>query len=219
MSTDKILQKIQIRIGGISETMQVFAEDTIHPTVSDCDLLRNQMNELLEQLAVYKFHMQNAELSPSFNLHAKVSEKIADIAVAPAPSIPSEQQESVPEVVLIPEPLRVPEPSPAPIAKIAPEPAQVMPEPKNELPAAPIAEKTAPRAALAVGLNDKFRFINELFAQNSSEYNIAIEQFNSLQSWADTELFLNSLKAIYGWKESNESVKYFYSLVRKRFNV
>lgn len=224
MSTEKILQKIKIQIGGISESIQVFAEDTIHPTVSDCDLLRSQMNELLEQLAVYKFHMQNAELSPSFHLHSKVSEKIAAAEEAPASAAPTSTQ--------------VPDPDPIPAAsqhtetpavaaaetlmEIVPEIPAVTGHSKETIPvppspAAAVSQQT--RSALAVGLNDKFRFINELFVQNSAEYTIAIEQLNGLQTWADTELYLTSLKSLYGWKDTSEVVKYFYTLVRKRFDA
>jgi hypothetical protein len=211
MSTDKLLQKIKIRIGAISESMQVFAEETIHPTVADCDLLRDQMNDLLEQLAVYKHHMQNAELSPSFHLHAKVSEKIVDVTPEPEPPI-------VPPTSPEPVTIKTTVPEPPPIAPIAAPREEKKAEVTPPEPS-PAPEKLLQRPALSIGLNDKFRFINELFAQNSSEYNIAIEQLNSMQQWNETELYLNSLKSVYGWKESNESVKYFFTLIRKRFDA
>lgn len=208
MSTDKILQKIKIQIGGISESLQVFAEETIHPTVSDCDILRSQMNELLEELSVYKYHMQNAELSPSFQLHAKVSEKIpaAEEPKPAAPPAPEKEPEPI-KPPAVPEPVKIE--VPAPEIKKEESPAPINPAP----------DKAPVRAALAIGINDKFRFINELFTQNSSEYNIALEQLNSLQTWSDTELYLNSLKAVYDWKDSSESVKYFFTLARKRFDA
>jgi len=229
MSTDKLLQKIKIQIGGISESMQVFAEDTIHPTVSDCNLLRDQMNELLENLAVYRHLMQNAEISPSFNLHAKVSEKIAPPAEQhsePATETTTtdfRQMEAVPPKS---------EPVAATVQAIVQEevpPIEIKIESKS-IPAPPVTPpiavasvpentKVPTRPPLAVGLNDKFRFINELFSQNSSEYNIAVKQINGLQNWTDAELYLSSLKNVYGWKDSNESVKYFYTLVRKRFDA
>ncbi len=70
---------------------------------------------------------------------------------------------------------------------------------------------------LNIGLNDKFRFINELFKQNTSEYNIAFEQLNALKTWDESELYLNSLKELYLWKENSDNVKYFYSIAKKRF--
>lgn len=224
MSTEKILQKIKIQIGGISESIQVFAEDTIHPTVSDCDLLRNQMNELLEQLAVYKFHMQNAELSPSFHLHSKVSEKTADVEQTPATVPPASTQVRASDPIPVAPQLQE-EPTVAAAATlmevvldipaVTENPKETPPVPTS--PAAAINQQT--RSALAVGLNDKFRFINELFVQNTAEYTIAIEQLNGLQNWVDTELYLSSLKSLYGWKDTSEAVKYFYTLARKRFEA
>ena len=83
------------------------------------------------------------------------------------------------------------------------------------------AEESAPpiRATkpLQIGLNDKFRFINELFAHNDAEYHIAVEQLGGLQTWAETDLYLNSLRNLYGWQENQEAVRYFYTLVRNRF--
>ena len=70
---------------------------------------------------------------------------------------------------------------------------------------------------LLVAVNDKFRFINELFSQNSGEYNVAIEQLGSVNGWSEAEVYLNSLKALYGWKDNSEVVNYLYALVKKRF--
>ncbi|MGZ4089816.1 MAG: hypothetical protein ACXVNO_03795 [Bacteroidia bacterium] len=77
-------------------------------------------------------------------------------------------------------------------------------------------EKNLP--PLTFGINDKFRFINELFKQNNSEYNIAIEQLASLGTWAEAELYLRSLKGLYDWKDNADVVVYFYSLVKKRYS-
>jgi hypothetical protein len=202
MSIEKTLQKIKIQIGDISETLQSFAEDTIHPAVADCDKLRAQMNDLQEQLAVYKYFKLNAEISPSFNLHAKVSEKVA--------AIEDVKLNVVPEKV-------APTPAPEPVAAPSVKEAEVAQAPTVE-PVKPIAkEQQKQLQPLAIGINDKFRFINELFSQNSSEYNIVLEQINNLQSWQETDLYLSSLKNVYGWKDSNESVIYFLNLIRKRF--
>ena len=72
-------------------------------------------------------------------------------------------------------------------------------------------------AAISIGVNDKFRIINELFKQNSAEYNIAIEQLGTLSNWTESELYLNSLKSIYGWKDNSEVLILFYNLAKKRF--
>jgi len=70
---------------------------------------------------------------------------------------------------------------------------------------------------LNININDKFRFINELFSGNANEYQMAIEQLNSATHLSEANIFLDGLKNIYAWKEDNELVKSLKNLVSKRF--
>lgn len=193
MSLDKVLQKIQSDIKDLTSSLELFFEDTIQPSVSDCEDLQKQLVILQENLAIYKYQKQNKELSPSFNIHAKLSEiEIPEEKHTPPPA--EIKTTPVPEEkVVVQEPVK------------AAEPAEK-----------PAGHKSLPK--MSISLNDKFRFINELFAQNSSEYNIAMEQFNNLRNWNDAEIYLNSLKSLYSWAEDKEIVNYFQSLIRKRFD-
>jgi hypothetical protein len=182
MPLDKVLHRIQNQIKDLAPTLELFVEYTVQPSVKDCEKILQQLYELQENLAVYKYAKAENELSPSFQLHAKVSEK------------------EVPEK--------------APDTKEKNIQAPTKPEKANTQE----KESTKGLKPLVIGLNDKFRFINELFAQNNSEYNIALEQFNNLRTWSDTEIYLNSLKNLYGWKENSEVIKYFYALIKKRFD-
>jgi hypothetical protein len=128
----------------------------------------------------------NKELSPSFAIHAKVSE--VELPPEMEPAMPEQKQEPVLQTI-----------------RPADEPKPVHNDPPKRL------------ASLSIGLNDKFRFINELFSQNNSEYAIAVEQLNNLRNWHDTEVYLNSLKDLYEWKSNSEVVRYFYSMLKKRF--
>lgn len=196
MPLDKVLHKIQLQIKDLAPTLELFIDETIQPTADDCESLQKQLHKLLENIAVYKFDKIDRELSPSFHLHAKVSEK--QIVEEPVKvEIPTIEKQIVAEIV---------------IESLKPETPVVQETPKEEV---PIVEKQ--KQALTVGLNDKFRFINELFSQNAAEYNIAIEQLNNLKSWTDSEIYLNSLKSLYNWKDESDAVKYFYSLAKKRF--
>src|SRR4051812_39881324 len=183
MAIEKLLHKIKDQIGDLHKTMESFSDDTIQPSAEDCENLRKQMNDLLECVAVYKHYKFNKEISPSFQIHAKISEVAAAEKVV---------KESLPvKEVEISQP--------------------AISESKKE-------KKESPsKNALMIGINDKFRFINELFSQNNPEYNIVLEQLNNLNTWPETEIYLSSLKNVYGWKDHNETVKYFYSLVKKRF--
>jgi len=78
-----------------------------------------------------------------------------------------------------------------------------------------VERKVIPK--MVINLNDKFRVINELFAANSTEYNIAIEQIDAVTSKNDLENYLKGLQSIYNWNDDNEVVKTFFSLAKKRF--
>ncbi len=70
---------------------------------------------------------------------------------------------------------------------------------------------------IELGLNDKFRIINELFNQNSTEFNLAIEQLNLIESLENSEAYLNELKNLYNWKNDHELMLRLYQLNQKRF--
>ena len=178
MVSDKMLGKIQEQINHLAPTLQLFVEESIQPSVSDCENLQKQLTKLNECLAVYKYHKQEKEISPSFSIHAQVSKQnIPDLKTE---EISSAIKDSISNTEVINEPAKILEP-------------------------------------MSIAINDKFRFINELFKQNNGEYNIAIEQLNTLNNWSESEIYLNSLKSIYNWKDSSEVVILFYSLSKKRF--
>lgn len=190
MSIEKLIHKIQGQIKDLKQVMTSFEDETIHPSVSDCENLNKHLCGLQESLAIYKYQKNNKEISPSFNIHAKVSEK------EPGADGHPDLKKVQPELLIG---------RADGTAKIA---ISLDGEINHEL---------APKP-LAIGINDKFRFINELFAQNSSEYNIVLEQLSNLSNWHETDIYLNSLKDVYGWKDSNEVVKYFYANMKKRFD-
>lgn len=184
MGIDKVLGKIQAQINELAPTLELFVEESIQPSVNDCENLQQQLFKLQENLAIYKYTKQEKELSPSFNIHARVSEKNAI-------DEKKEKQEIVKEVIE--------------------EKKEIVPEEKTEV----SESKIYP--LLSIAINDKFRITNELFKQNGGEYNIAIEQLNSLNSWAEAEMYLNSLQSIYNWEEKSETKKHLFAIVKKRF--
>jgi len=194
MPLDKLLNKLKTQVKELSPTMELFADETIHPSVKDCDQFKEQLIALQESLAIYKFHKLDKEISPSFNIHAKVSEKEIEVIKPIINDIKEEIKEPVIEKIVEP--------------KIIHTTTQDKDD-KHQ----PVHYKK-----LNIGLNDKFRFINELFKQNNTEYNVVLEQLNTLKSWNECEFYLNSLKDVYEWKDTDDTVKYFYSLAKKRFD-
>jgi hypothetical protein len=179
MVLEKALNRIHEQINKLAPTLELFVEESVQPTVQDCEGLQRQLVLLQETLAVFTFHLKEKDLSANFNLHSKVSE----INVAK-----EEKVELVVETVIAEEKIDT---STSSEAKIL--------------------------SAISVGMNDKFRIINELFKGNGGEYNVAMEQLNSLNNWNEAEIYLNSLKMIYHWTDNSDVTILLYNLTKKRF--
>ena len=70
----------------------------------------------------------------------------------------------------------------------------------------------------AIGINDRFLYINELFRGDENMYERSIKTINSFSILPEAEYWIQrELKTKIGWSESNETVKQFIQLVRRRF--
>ena len=110
-----------------------------------------------------------------------------------------------------------------------PEGATPPPAPKKEAPKEPSKKKVKESVAeklqhnkitdlkAAIGINEKFQFINELFDGNMKEYTVAVDQINNFASFSEADSYLANLKEMYKWDgESAVSVN-FEELVQRRF--
>ncbi len=71
----------------------------------------------------------------------------------------------------------------------------------------------------AVGINDRFVFINELFRGDEAMYERSIKTINSFNIYPEAEYWMNrELKIKLGWDDTRETVKHFYQLVKRRFS-
>ena len=71
----------------------------------------------------------------------------------------------------------------------------------------------------AIGVNDRFLFINELFRGDEAVYERSIKTINSFSILPEAEYWIQrELKVKNGWKDSDELVKQFYQLVKRRFS-
>lgn len=180
------------------------------------------IEKLYRALAVNKFVLENKEISGDLNVHLKIMDTVAKQEEAKIETVPSPKNDT-----LIEEPV---------IVKIEPI-VEVKQEVVNTIKEEPVVKKipelqpnasieeitahtiTTTKAAkrLEIGINDKFRMINELFAQSNVEYTTAIEQLNVCSSLEEAENYLNNLKALYNWKSESPIVKTIYALNQKRF--
>lgn len=71
----------------------------------------------------------------------------------------------------------------------------------------------------AVGINDRFLFINELFRGDESMYERSIKTINSFNIYAEAEYWISrELKLKLGWNNDHASVQQFDQLVKRRFS-
>lgn len=195
MQTDILLKQLNSSLEELKTAIDKFGK---HPSPStqyaeQLHLAIHQSNKLVSAYLVLK---EQKDVSPEWNLHLKLM------------NVPTSEEkkaiiEPIKETVMI-------EPVPV-IAK-----GEVK-ESMIEKVIEPLAE-VKELIKINININDKFRFINELFAANANEYHIAIEQINTVNSKNEMDNYLKGLKSIYGWNDDNEVVKTLHALAQKRFS-
>jgi len=71
----------------------------------------------------------------------------------------------------------------------------------------------------AIGINDRFVFISELFRGDEAMYERSIKTINSFNIFPESEYWINrELIVKLGWDQESETVRHFYHLVKRRFS-
>ena len=71
----------------------------------------------------------------------------------------------------------------------------------------------------AIGINDRFLFINELFRGDEAMYERSIKTINSFNIYPEAEYWITrEMKTKMGWNNSNPLVQQFDQLVKRRFS-
>jgi hypothetical protein len=71
----------------------------------------------------------------------------------------------------------------------------------------------------AIGINDRFVFINELFRGDETMYERSIKTINNFTNYAEANYWMErELKVKLGWDDSEPATKDFYALLRRRFS-
>ena len=69
----------------------------------------------------------------------------------------------------------------------------------------------------AIGINDKFLFVNELFGGSMEKYNRSIENLNDLKTLNGALIYLNELRIELQWNSNNEAYKKLLELVHRKY--
>ncbi|MBO9728032.1 MAG: hypothetical protein J7623_05285 [Chitinophaga sp.] len=71
----------------------------------------------------------------------------------------------------------------------------------------------------AIGINDKYQFIQELFRGDRDLYERSIKTINECGNLQEADYWIQrEIKIIQGWQDDHHLVQHFYSLLKKRFS-
>lgn len=83
-----------------------------------------------------------------------------------------------------------------------------------------LASKSAPDLLQAIGLNERFAFINELFNGNAQSFQESLEYINRAQTYEEACHILHEQLAIrFSWKANSKRVAELKELVRRKFHA
>jgi hypothetical protein len=71
----------------------------------------------------------------------------------------------------------------------------------------------------AIGVNDRFLFVNDLFRGDENMYERSLKTINSFSIYAEAQYWIQrELKVKLSWPDHGESVKLFDQLIKRRFS-
>lgn len=69
----------------------------------------------------------------------------------------------------------------------------------------------------AIGINDKFLMMNQLFTGSLEQYNANIERLNNFHNFEDAEIFLFQLKELHSWAEDLTALEKLNHYLKRRY--
>jgi hypothetical protein len=83
----------------------------------------------------------------------------------------------------------------------------------NKLKQSPIADLST-----SIGINQKFRFISQLFQDDSTAFEVSVKKLNSFNSYIEADEYIqNTLSEQYGWNFKDPVVKELIDLTQRRY--
>ncbi len=163
--------------------------------------------------------------------------KAQDPVIATNVALPSENPPVVgPKVDLLQERQKDFVPTVRKIGLKTPEPEPVVSEPKKEslfdkatslydkitkpaekTVAGQVSRQPISNIKAAIGINEKFLYLKELFKNNVNDYNEALEKLNNFDSYMEAEDFFQELKNKYSWNPESKSFQGLAELLNRRY--
>lgn len=70
----------------------------------------------------------------------------------------------------------------------------------------------------AIGINEKYLFIRELFDGNTKTYQEVLDRFTTLLDWKQALNYLNDLADTHDWSDEDQNYQRFYQIISRKFN-
>ncbi len=81
-----------------------------------------------------------------------------------------------------------------------------------------LSRKRIENLKAAIGINDKFSFINHLFDGSSDDYNEALEYLENCGNYTEAETYVkNQLSSKFSWEQDNPAMPRFMEFLEKRY--
>jgi hypothetical protein len=214
MQTKIILSQVLSKIAELKQQISDF-ESSETPSQELADELHQLLNQTNKLVSAYSVLLNHKSVSPQVDIHLKVMEAAEKNHTETNVSKP---QEAIKEPEIQSKQVQSAQPD------LNTEKVELSSEPIASMNNEEIVEQkmeelvSANYPKIAININDKFRFISELFKTNSNEYHIAVEQINACQSWNEAQVYLSNLQSIYQWDLDSEMVKRLFQLTQKRFS-
>ena len=199
-----------------------FQNDNVAVTVSPINDLKNkpEKNNVAEEKIVEVLKVNEAEIEAELEEIKRNAEAMQKISLQNKPHILYQEEEDIPTLThqnqLKPETGKkeINETAAGNTSSINERLKQSKIDLGDTLTEVPIRDL---RKAIAV--NDRFLFINELFRGDEAMYERSIKTINSFSIFPEAEYWIQrELKVKNGWNDSDEMVKQFYLLVKRRFS-
>ncbi|MFL5753435.1 MAG: hypothetical protein ACJ76F_08510 [Bacteroidia bacterium] len=197
MQRSAIKNQLSQQLEELKKEIAYYEQQDNH-TPEDAERLLKQIEGIYRRLAVYQHSLKSSSTASELDVHLKIIQAVEKKEEAKVEvKIPREEKQVRLEI---------------------PDAKEIPMEEKKKGPVEPSEETlTINVKKIELGINDKYRIINELFGQQTAEFNAALQQLNSIENWISAQTYMNSLKSVYDWKDEDPLVKTFYTLVQKRF--
>jgi hypothetical protein len=149
-------------------------------------------------------------LQPGFAIEEFIPETVEKVPEQPEERSPAENPPTLADLFNNPATQKVSASGKTVVEKIAEQkPVEIM--------ADKMSKKKIESLIKAIGINEKFHFINELFDGNMKAYNTAIEAIDKCDSLESAKATLQTLREQHQWDSTNEAFDQLLELVERKY--